>query len=861
MATTGSGFDVPIQLNLERGQAKLADKRAHKNEEWEDQHNDLRESIKNTQQKLWNLDKSSPDYAAQHAQGLKDLTSSIQAYQDFLHPEKNPGMFEKVRHLIGMEGKPHPLAAPQRISSETTPGVAPSTVDLGSGSVSFPASAPVTVTGPTGVKASQQNTVFPNVKGLVEPGNIDIWKRPTVHNADGSHSSEYSTSFQDDKGREVLVPTVVNGKFLTPDGKKPAEGSPEEKAMFKAAWDHYLKTGENLGKFDNPDNADAYAGILHNRGAKPTPQVVKAWAGQIQGQTPAPSTTTTPQDINLPSQSSPVTLAATPSAHTATAGPTPTPDESSSKPLYPSQVKERAKRLQDSQKQAGLMASGAPPSAEDQAVTGANAQNAGALAAIRGGMRSFSELNPNATPEEKQAQLQDLIQKHLGTNVVGNWTNVAGKMNGQPTNLQFDKKTGKYRLQNGESVPPEMLATFIPDAKPSASTEQIGEYNKAVDGGYQGTYPEWLAEQRRIGAPSTSPMNEGREDYAKSHGFKSWTEIPDQYRDVAMNYEIRKQAMDKAYPTSTTTTSYQENYLHQKVPVVATNYRTPQGVETLKDPLWFLASPAPKPGDGVISRNSHSNVTPPASPKDLLTEAKSRNPATSQPKPSAKHTPPASIEATWAAQNPSSKRTGNVRIEQPLFGVKNKEYDDTQTAVDGAKERVSTMEKNLKSALNGDQQAMLSLVANHIGMTLGAQKGARINQAVWNEAVASAPWAQTTYAKSFHDDPQTGEMVFDGWKGGVNLTPEQMKQMVNLAHERESTLEDSLKTIETRLNSGVADPSGGNTQSPDAVKNEANKKQFAKAPDIGTIEEGTSGKHKYLGGDPTKKENWELVKQ
>lgn len=113
--------------------------------------------------------------------------------------------------------------------------------------------------------------VTPNPKGLVEPGNLSIWDRPTVHNADGSHSSEYSTSFQDDKGHEVLVPTVVNGKFLTPDGKKPKEGSAEEKTMFKKAWQHYLDTGENLGKFDNPKDADAYASTLHNRGEKRQP--------------------------------------------------------------------------------------------------------------------------------------------------------------------------------------------------------------------------------------------------------------------------------------------------------------------------------------------------------------------------------------------------------------------------------------------------------------------------------------------------------------------------------------------------------------------------------------------------------------
>ena len=106
-----------------------------------------------------------------------------------------------------------------------------------------------------------------NPKGLKEPGNLPIWNRPTVQNADGSHSSEYSTSFRDPKtGYEVLVPTIVDGKFLTPDGKKPRPGSPAERAMFKAAWDHYLKTGENLGKFDSPASADAYANALHNRG-------------------------------------------------------------------------------------------------------------------------------------------------------------------------------------------------------------------------------------------------------------------------------------------------------------------------------------------------------------------------------------------------------------------------------------------------------------------------------------------------------------------------------------------------------------------------------------------------------------------
>ena len=70
---------------------------------------------------------------------------------------------------------------------------------------------------------------------------------------------------EDDKGREVLIPTVVDGKFLTPDGKKPPKGSKEEKAMFRRAWKHYEETGENLGVFDTPEHAEAYAQRVHSR--------------------------------------------------------------------------------------------------------------------------------------------------------------------------------------------------------------------------------------------------------------------------------------------------------------------------------------------------------------------------------------------------------------------------------------------------------------------------------------------------------------------------------------------------------------------------------------------------------------------
>lgn len=123
--------------------------------------------------------------------------------------------------------------------------------------------------------------------GLKEPGNLELNGRPLVQNSDGTHSSEYSVSFGTDKG-EVLVPTVVDGRFLTPDGKKPAVGSPEEKQMVQAAKEHYTRTGQHLGVFDTPENADAYANAVHNRHLRPAlhPDDIKA----VGGKTIAPGT-------------------------------------------------------------------------------------------------------------------------------------------------------------------------------------------------------------------------------------------------------------------------------------------------------------------------------------------------------------------------------------------------------------------------------------------------------------------------------------------------------------------------------------------------------------------------------------------
>jgi hypothetical protein len=91
-----------------------------------------------------------------------------------------------------------------------------------------------------------------NAPGLVAPGNINIHQRPVVQNADGSVSTVRSMTFTSPDGKAVLVPSVIAGRGIV---------SPQE------AYRYYQQTGQHLGVFDTPENADAYAQALHEQQA------------------------------------------------------------------------------------------------------------------------------------------------------------------------------------------------------------------------------------------------------------------------------------------------------------------------------------------------------------------------------------------------------------------------------------------------------------------------------------------------------------------------------------------------------------------------------------------------------------------
>jgi hypothetical protein len=116
-----------------------------------------------------------------------------------------------------------------------------------------------------------------------------------------------------------------------------------------------------------------------------------------------------------------------------------------------------------------------------------------------------------------------------------------------------------------------------------------------------------------------------------------------------------------------------------------------------------------------------------------------------------------------------------------------------QPTLDSA-ERMNVMTESYEKAIKDhDQQAMLNLLANHLGMTMGLQKGARMTKDIINEAKQSQPWLQGMQSK----------FDSDGYLSGVTLSPQQMRQMVGLGQSRYA--EDAKKSRATAQYMGAPD--------------------------------------------------------
>ena len=130
----------------------------------------------------------------------------------------------------------------------------------------------------------------------------------------------------------------------------------------------------------------------------------------------------------------------------------------------------------------------------------------------------------------------------------------------------------------------------------------------------------------------------------------------------------------------------------------------------------------------------------------------------------------------------SGEKPPSINIGNKEDAALKKQVYTAYTPVMDSAERFNVMSKNYEDAVKThDQQAMLSLLYNHMGMTMGLQKGARMTQALIMEAQKSQPWLQGIKAK----------FDGDGYLTGVTLSPGQMQEMVHNAQGRYS--EDAQK--------------------------------------------------------------------
>lgn len=493
----------------------------------------------------------------------EEILKNQAAIREFYHPDKNPGAIANYGHML-ME-RLH-IAKPQ----------------------------------------ATDTMVVPKPKGLVEAGNLPIWQRPTVQNADGSHSSEYSTSFQDNKGNEVLVPTVVDGKFLTPDGKKPPEGSPEEKEMFKAAWDHYLKTGQNLGKFKSPDDADAYAKVLHARGAAP-------------------------------------------------------------KNIQQADAKKAAAAAAD-QASAKTLEATAPISPAQQASMQGQIDVDNLRRTVEAKKKIFHELFPNASDQETK-NFEDLLAESIlgvkSAQVAGKWDQVGGTSKGQHVSLLYNERTGEYKTPNGETVPDEVLADFLPDAKAKPSTA----WNN-----------EWLAA------------------YLRGHG------LPPDYPvdDKVMAYVGQQIALSKLAQTTSVTNTLKQDVNGAWVPIQESNHRIPGFGDVLHDPLGAMTKPTKVPTHDPASQGNQ-----PPSPGSGAAPAPGATPT---------HPPHPAAPAVPASGAPPAPRANpNVKVGAPLFQGRTPESDAALKNVNAAKSSYLDVQKASNDPTPvGDQGVILAWLRGRV---------------------------------------------------------------------------------------------------------------------------------------------------
>jgi hypothetical protein len=161
-------------------------------------------------------------------------------------------------------------------------------------------------------------------------------------------------------------------------------------------------------------------------------------------------------------------------------------------------------------KEADQLLAAGPLTPEQQAGVGVRGKLAEFNANLKAQTDIWDNLHKGASQEEKDTAHseigQRLMQTMFGLTGKGHWKQVTGKIYDKPATLNYDSDLNRYTYQTGESVPQEALDTWVPDVKPSGTIAslEMDQYNKAVAGGYKGTYLQWRTEQTAGNKPKNA---------------------------------------------------------------------------------------------------------------------------------------------------------------------------------------------------------------------------------------------------------------------------------------------------------------------------------------------------------------------
>ena len=191
------------------------------------------------------IDRSNP------VMGIKDElgTRKLGQFNDFiLHKVEEYRQEKKNPHDLFDESKPDYIGKPEIIDRYRTTTME----SIHSKAESARRGMKPKITPPGFVEKMKRAFGLAEDQTTLEPGNIDLDKRPVVKNKDGSVSTLRSMSFNID-GKEVLLPTIApDGSQMTPD----------------EAVARYRETGEHLGIYSSPEAATEAAKKLSQRQEK-----------------------------------------------------------------------------------------------------------------------------------------------------------------------------------------------------------------------------------------------------------------------------------------------------------------------------------------------------------------------------------------------------------------------------------------------------------------------------------------------------------------------------------------------------------------------------------------------------------------